>query len=738
MARRKRKRYKSRDFDSGLSSEAKRTIGIVLLFIVALVGFLSLLDLAGDVGFYVIRLMEILFGWGHFLFPILLIIWAYLLINSEKYELSYHNYLGLILLVLSYSGLLHIFADQPGFRDVLDERIGGGAVGFVLGYALETAAGFWVALILLIGFFLISLAIIFNSSLSGLLERIKGIIFWRRGDTKEESEDEEDDDEDEEEQEDEPEFENKKLKTHLSFAGKKEDSTISAGLKKTNLKIQIPLDLLESNNSKPTSGDIKANKEKIQNTLSNFGIEVEMRENKVGPTITQYTLRPSNGVKLSKILALNNDLSLNLAAHPIRIEAPIPGKSLVGIEVPNQSVAVVKIKDILLSEEFKNRESNLTFTLGKDVSGKAWVADLTKMPHLLIAGATGSGKSVCINSLLISLLYTNSPDDLKLILVDPKRVELSSYNNIPYLLTPVITDAKKTVNSLKWAVNEMDRRYKVLSQARKRNIQSYNDKPDAEKMPYIVIIIDELADLMSVAARDVEALIIRLAQMARAVGIHLVLATQRPSVNVITGLIKANITSRIAFSVASLMDSRTILDTSGAEKLLGRGDMLYISSDLSKPKRIQGVLVSDEEIEKVTDFLKDEAEPVYNEEVVAGASRGSGGGGGTNLFGPDEDDLLPEARELIINSKKASASFLQRKFRIGYSRAARLLDLLEEEGIIGPPEGSRPRSVLVNSLDDLNEVGALEPEDEIENDDSVTEKIKESQDKEKKDKDFIY
>ncbi len=463
--------------------------------------------------------------------------------------------------------------------------------------------------------------------------------------------------------------------------------------KRVRIKLEVPIDLLSNVRDEPLSGDIKAGQEKIARTLEQFGIDVEMGAVNVGPTVTQYTLKPSEGVKLSRIVALQNDLSLALAAHPIRIEAPIPGKSLVGIEVPNETVATVTLRDLLTHPQFKNRSSNITIPLGKDVAGNPYYADLGRMPHLLIAGATGSGKSVAINSLIISFIYQNTPDTLKFILVDPKRVEMGMYNNIPYLLTPVIHDAKKTISALRWGISEMERRYQLLSHHQKRNFDSYNATAE-EKLPYIVFIIDELADLMSIAPQEVESAIIRLAQLSRAVGIHLVLATQRPSVNVITGLIKANIPSRIAFSVASLVDSRTILDASGAEKLLGRGDMLYISAELSKPKRVQGGYLSDNEIEKVTDFLhsvqkaefSDDLDPLLVEEETHFSYHG----------GSDNDDsLYEEAKEVVVHAQKASASLLQRRLRVGYARAARLLDLLEEQHIIGPAEGSKPREVLL-------------------------------------------
>jgi len=456
-----------------------------------------------------------------------------------------------------------------------------------------------------------------------------------------------------------------------------------------------PLDLLDQNSSKATSGNIAKNVEIIQKTLKDFGIDVSMGDVNIGPTVTQYTLKPAPAVKLNQITARTNDLALALAAHPIRIEAPIPGKSAVGIEIPNKVPALVTLREVLETEEFKNSKSNLTVALGRDVAGAPFVADLKTMPHLLIAGATGSGKSVCINAMILSFLYQNSPADLRLILVDPKRVEFTSYNGIPHLLAPVIHDVDQTISALKWTVAEMDRRFRLFQETNRRNIEAYNADPPNGKLPYIVVIIDELADLMAQAANEVEAAIVRLAQMARATGIHLVVATQRPSVDVITGLIKANITNRIAFAVASQVDSRTILDLAGAERLLGNGDMLYIGNELGKPKRVQGVMVTDKEINRVTEFLKREGYANYDEAILtyrAGAEQGLAG----ELMA--EDELYNEAKETVVMAGKASASLLQRRLRIGYARAARLLDMLEQEGVIGPPDGAKPRDVLIDPI----------------------------------------
>jgi S-DNA-T family DNA segregation ATPase FtsK/SpoIIIE len=453
-----------------------------------------------------------------------------------------------------------------------------------------------------------------------------------------------------------------------------------------------PFDLLDDHMTEVDSGNIEANVVIIQKTLSDFGIEVEMGEVNVGPTVAQYTLRPATGVKLSQIAGLKNDLALALAAQTIRMELPIPGKSLVGVEVPNKTSRIVGLREVLQTTDFINHGSRLAFALGRDVAGKAQITDLAKMPHLLIAGATGKGKSVALNSLIISLLYRNTPQDVKFIMVDPKRVEMTVYNGIPHLLTPPITEPEKAVNALKWAVSEMDRRYRLLAEAKKRNIAEYN-ATSGLPLSYIVIIVDELADLMAVAQADIEATIVRLAQMARAIGIHLVLATQSPRTDIITGLIKANITSRVAFAVGSQIESRIILDMSGAESLLGNGDMLFVSSEFNKPLRIQGAYVNDKETHKVVDFFKLQTGAViYNDEIVERPKHTLSIPGFDSGAG-DGDEMLDAAKEEVLKAGKASASFLQRRLKVGYARAARLLDLLEEQGIIGPGEGAKPREV---------------------------------------------
>lgn len=448
---------------------------------------------------------------------------------------------------------------------------------------------------------------------------------------------------------------------------------------------------------------------KLQDTLHSFGVNVTVTNVSCGPSVTRYELQPEQGVKVSKIVGLADDIKLNLAAADIRIEAPIPGKAAVGIEVPNKENSAVMLRDLLESTEFKNSASNVSFAVGRDIAGRCVVADIAKMPHLLIAGATGSGKSVCINTLIMSILYKASPDQVRLIMVDPKVVELSVYNGIPHLMIPVVTDPKKAAGALNWAVAEMTRRYQAFAEHQVRDMKGYNEKvsqlePDEngnkpDTMPQIVIIVDELADLMMVAPGEVEESICRLAQLARAAGIHLVLATQRPSVNVITGLIKANMPSRIAFSVSSGVDSRTIIDMNGAEKLLGKGDMLFYPSGYQKPIRVQGAFVSDKEVQKVTDYLKDHnGDAAYSQEVVEHMN--SSAAGGNMVSGSDSaserDAYFVDAGKLIIDKEKASIGMLQRMFKIGFNRAARIMDQLCEAGVVGPEEGTKPRKVLMS------------------------------------------
>ena len=475
-----------------------------------------------------------------------------------------------------------------------------------------------------------------------------------------------------------------------------------------------PLSLLTK--GKKAGGDsdahLRETARKLQETLHNFGVNVTITNVSCGPAVTRYELQPEQGVKVSKIVGLTDDIKLNLAAADIRIEAPIPGKAAVGIEVPNKENAVVHLRDLLESGEFKNSSSAIAFAAGRDIAGKPVVADIAKMPHLLVAGATGSGKSVCINTMIISILYKASPEDVKLIMIDPKVVELSVYNGIPHLMIPVVTDPKKAAGALNWAVSEMMKRYELFAKYNVRDIKGFNEKTESMtpeeregkpgKMPQIVIIVDELADLMMVAPGEVEEAICRLAQLARAAGIHLVVATQRPSVNVITGLIKANMPSRIAFSVTSGVDSRTIIDMNGAEKLLGKGDMLFYPSGYQKPARVQGAFVSDKEVQAVVEYLKKQnGEASYSEEIVSevnstASGLGSGSAGEPSGDSGGRDAYFAEAGKFIIEKEKASIGMLQRMFRIGFNRAARIMDQLCEAGVVGPEEGTKPRKVLMS------------------------------------------
>lgn len=502
------------------------------------------------------------------------------------------------------------------------------------------------------------------------------------------------------------------------------DESVLAEIKKAEVKVKKeyiipPLDLLSKGKGKGSGFNDKEYKEtaiKLQQTLRNFGVGVTVTNISCGPTVTRYELHPEQGVKVSKILALADDIKLNLAAADIRIEAPIPGKAAVGIEVPNKVNSMVYLRELLESDEFKKHSSSLAFAVGKDIGGQVVVADLAKMPHLLIAGQTGSGKSVGINTMIMSLIYRASPDDVKLIMVDPKVVELSVYNGIPHLLIPVVTDPKKAAGALNWAVAEMTERYNKFAECNVRDLKGYNarvktllesgDVPEEEvpsKLPQIVIIIDELADLMMVASNEVEDAICRLAQLARAAGIHLVIATQRPSVNVITGVIKANVPSRIAFSVASGVDSRTIIDMNGAEKLLGNGDMLFYPSGYPKPLRVQGAFVSDSEVSRVTDFIKEQnTDNVYSTEIEAKMNLPVQSGGGADS-GSDRDVLFTDAGKFIIEKEKASIGMLQRMFKIGFNRAARIMDQLAEAGVVGEEEGTKPRKVLM-SMEEFEEL----------------------------------
>jgi S-DNA-T family DNA segregation ATPase FtsK/SpoIIIE len=725
MARNKNRNSKNGIKRVEIHPETKKWIFIIFLFAIAGVSLLGLFSLAGKVGIEIDKVLTLFLGWTKFVFPIILILWGWILLNKKE-KINAISYVGFFFFILSFTALFHLIIPLSDAVLAVDEGRGGGYIGLFLSFSLQNVMGFWATLITVIAIFIISILLMINDSVENLKESrtILGKIFewfsiWyyhiklklarKPEDEYEETYDEAEakepaKEENNAEEESKVNFSSKKIETKQKEAAKEEYKLDEPKVKRVYHKIDLPFNLLDDKLSKPTSGNIAAYRQIIQKTLESFGIPVEMGEISVGPTVTQYTLKPAEGIKLSRITALQDDLALALAAHPLRIEAPIPGKSLVGIEVPNQSVAIVRLRELLESPEFKQRKTMLTIPLGRDVAGNTWVADLGKMPHLLVAGQTGSGKSVCLHTVITSLLYQNGPDTLKLIIVDPKRVEMPLYNEIPHLLTPVITDVKKTVNALKWTIAEMDRRYIVLEKMGKRNIDDFN-KISQEKMPYIIFVVDEMADLMSSMGHEVEGLIIRLAQMSRAVGIHLVLATQRPSVEVITGLIKANVPGRIAFAVASITDSRTILDHGGAEKLLGRGDMLYTSAELSKPKRLQGAFLSDAEINRVVNYLKESGEKPDYDQTVVEKQKNLNNDGSVDFSDPDQgDELFEEAKEIILQAGKASTSFLQRRLKVGYARAARLMDLLEEAGIVGPGEGAKPREILVTEREvDENE-----------------------------------
>ncbi len=714
MARRRKKAL-----DLSLDSETRRGIAVVFLFAFAIMLLLAMFDFAGAFGVALDQGMLHVFGWDRFFVPFFLMAWGYYIMAPLNLPLRFTNALGILLFFLTLNPFVHAVTFPSGSRfDDSALQAAGGKLGETIALPLVQTVGLAGALTITSALFIIALLLIFNATLAQVLFVFRWmgravISFgrallwpfkkWKESKIRAAAEPV-------------PAFEQVALGQSLmrempvegavsaedETDGEEEEGEDAEGAvapvapikqRKRYPRIEIPVELLERRDQRPTSGDIVHNREVIRRTLETFGIPVEMSEVSVGPTVTQFSLKPSEGVKLTRITGLHNDLALALAAHPIRIEAPIPGKSLVGIEVPNQSVATVGLREMLEAKEFKERKTSLTFVLGKDVAGKPWMGELGKMPHLLVAGATGSGKSVCLNTIIMSFLYSNGPDDLKFIMVDPKRVELQIYNGIPHLVTPVITKVNETVNALKWTLREMDRRYDLLSNFGARDIAGYNGRVQ-DKLPYIVVIIDELADLMTTSGPEVEGPIVRLAQMSRAVGIHLVVATQRPSVDVITGLIKANIPGRIAFAVASATDSRTILDQQGAEKLLGRGDMLYSTADLSMPKRVQGSFVSEAEIARVVEYIKSKYDPAdYDLSVIDRPA-----GGGTVFSGGsddgDSDPFIPDAKEEILRAGKASASLLQRRLKVGYARAARLLDLLEAEGFIGPSDGAKPREIL--------------------------------------------
>ncbi len=719
-----------------LNPDINRGLLAILLFVVSGLSTLSFFSMAGVSGQFIDSLLAVTFGQVRFVFPLITAIVAILLVKDWDYEYRSTHFLGAILFFLGFNGLVHLRRPLSEMTALAMQGEGGGLVGLSLAWPGAVYLGYWGSVVVLAGLLLAAIIFLFNTSFARLVDLHKRLFLFLgwggrqiinaaallrknaavgvkiNGEYRV-AEDEEPAlpagefaaaaDNGEEGRL----FAKRSLARQTDAAGEEateEEEKIKIARPKIDYRLP-PMDILFISKTKPTAGDIKSSAEIIRDTMVNFGIEVEMGEVRVGPTVSQYSFKPAKGIKLTRITALSDNLALALAAHPIRIEAPIPGRSLVGVEVPNQKVALVTLRELLEGQEFKERKHNMMVALGKDVAGKVWFADLPRMPHLLIAGATGSGKTICINAVILSLLYQNTPSTLRFIMVDPKRVELTLYDGIPHLLTPVITEPQKTINALKWTIGEMERRFDALAKSGSRDMESYNRSHAEDVMPHIVFVIDELADLMATVASEVEAGIIRLAQMARAVGIHLIVATQRPSVEILTGLIKANIPTRIAFSVASIMDSRVILDCPGADKLLGRGDMLYLTAELTKPKRLQGAFVSEEEIKRVVNFLKEQGgEAAYDDTIVSkqGAALGT-----VNMFGgpnDDQDSLFGEAKKIIVESGRASASLLQRRLRVGYARAARLLDELEEAGIVGPADGAKPREVFADLYSDSGEI----------------------------------
>ncbi len=706
------------DKPKGIQTHTKHGIIGVIFFVFAIFFLMSWFNIAGVAGDFVYNQIFLpLLGVGYVLLPTLFILLGYSFIKSEVPNIGWTRVLSGSLFLLSSLGMI----------DIASGTHAGGLLGEVAAVPFVSLFDNYASVVFLGAVLIISILIMFDAKVdfSSIFERIKSIFIKKK---EEEVEGEEESEEEEEELEEETETTKDRIKKALGVGGAKAEPVVAQNIEEEEMPIKKrntglvstyvppPLSLLEEDSGKPNTGDIKANANIIKRTLANFGIEVEMDEITVGPTVTRYALKPAEGVKLSRIVGLQNDLALSLAAHPIRIEAPIPGKSLVGIEIPNKIKSIVGLATLLADPKFKDSPKPLTTALGRSISGKAVFGNLAKMPHVLVAGTTGSGKSVTIHSMITSLLYRNGPDDLKFILIDPKRVELTLYNNIPHLLTPVITEAKKTILALKWAAKEMDRRYDILEQESVRDIESYHNtiygkgpkrmKKNSEgveeevvpdRMPYIVIFIDELADIMSTYPRELESAIVRLAQMSRAVGIHLVLSTQRPEVNVITGLIKANVPARVALKVSSQIDSRTILDAGGAEKLLGAGDMLYSSGE-AQPERLQSAFISEGEVKKVVKYLADAYRDEISEEISLTASSVAPD---KSIFestldedGEDDDEMYEEARICVMEAGKASTSYLQRKLKLGYARAARLMDKLEERGVIGPGDGAKPREVL--------------------------------------------
>ncbi|OGZ78546.1 MAG: hypothetical protein A2358_03525 [Candidatus Staskawiczbacteria bacterium RIFOXYB1_FULL_37_44] len=694
-----------------LSNWVKRWIKATIMFLVTVISILSFpyFDKAGYAGELFINVCNFLIGKAFYTIPLFFFVAGLIFLQTRKKGKDLAMFLAVLISLVGVSGIIavrNLSSAQCGWVFCSENNIGVRIGQFLVGFFGIIVANIVFAAILLIGLF-IFLQFVWQEIPKKEKEEKSTFAVNR------------------------PEPDNFKIKgveqavaqerarpspARIALFKKGNDGPEKAEIKKSaiankNDYILPPLDLLNKNEVAPTSGNIKENSMIIKSTFENFGIPVEMAEVNVGPTVTQYAFKPAEGVKLSKITTLSNNLALALAAHPIRIEAPIPGKSLVGIEVPNKVRSIVTLRNLIAQTAFQNSQSPLMIALGRNVSGAPVYADITDGPHVLVAGATGTGKTIFLNSLILSLLYKYTPENLRIIMVDPKRVEFQNYNDIPHLLCPVIYDATKTINALQWLAREMERRFEVFSEVPARNIGSYNSNKtiisSGLQLPYIVFVVDELADLMAAKGRELEAGIVRLAQMARATGIHLVLATQRPSVEVITGLIKANVPTRITFQVSSQIDSRTVIDTSGAEKLLGAGDMLFLSAKSAKIGRIQGPYISEKEVKKVSDFIAEQKSKFEEPQTVlvqnlkdaldAPDPKDAKENGDSGEFFGGDDPLFEDVKKIVLETQKASASFLQRRLRIGYSRAARLIDMLEDKGLVGPADGAKPREVYGES-----------------------------------------
>ncbi|MFA5080379.1 MAG: DNA translocase FtsK 4TM domain-containing protein [Candidatus Paceibacterota bacterium] len=741
--RMQREKMARRDFpliNISLSEKTKRYLWSSLSFLFGLILLFSFFDMSGQIGKVIKDVVKFFVGNVFYIVPVIFFFLGYIFLKDDE---SYFENKKVLLVaditfLLSAMGLfgLYDFSRDPSMKDsfIWNFSGSGGWIGYLLSWPTLKGFDFWVSFAIFFLVFCISCIVIGNPLFKKWMELRARYEY---------------EDEDEEEiKEKKPVITSlkdiskttkEKLVGGFEVLKRKEDSNGALSTIEKNggkafeeRKLENeeykypPIELLSKKTSIAEGGDIAYNSAMIKKTLYDFQIPVEMDEVNVGPTVTQYTLKPAEGIRLSKITALQQDLALALASQTIRIEAPIPGRSLVGIEVPNKKRATIGLREVFDVPEFQQSSASLLMSLGKDVRGIPAFADLSEMPHMLVGGTTGSGKTICLNTIILSLLFRNSPKEMKMILIDPKRVEFPVYTNLGHLLCPVIYDAQQTLVALKWLVGEMERRFIVLAESKSRDIESYNSKMEKkgeEKMSFIVLIIDELADLMSTKGKEIESYIVRLAQMSRATGIHLILATQRPSVEVLTGLIKANIPTRIALKVGSLIDSRTILDSSGAEKLLGKGDMLLLSKEYSKPRRIQNPYISELELKKVITWITDnnnmigpqtgteESEEGYIH--VGTEEKNSLTGELTKAmetpeaqmdsFYAKEDPLYEEAKRMIIASKKASTSMLQRRLGVGYARAARLIDILEERGVVGPPDGAKPREVLMKNEDEDEE-----------------------------------